>query len=185
MRRSANSVSPPKPGTITADSMEYLARGFWNELSLCQSWLATLPTIFAWSRSATSPSALTLEMSASSAYLKRCAPPLSLRRPRSSGPRDLANAICSSCVSGWLRHTRTACVSIACSISLTCAGVSGWRRSMPLASAAKGCRGFNCKVMAVSLDLDVGGLHDARPFVDLLADLGVVLLRRGAHRLQA
>src|SRR5215203_2455982 len=187
MRRSANSVSPPNAGTVTAESMEYLARGCWKELSLCQSWLATLPTILACSRPATSPSTLTLEMSASSAYLKRCGPPLSLRRPRSSGPRDLAKAICWSWLRGWSRHTSTACVSIACSTSFTCPGVSGWRRSMPLACAAKGCRDFSCRAILSlpSLDLDVRGLHDTRPLVDLLADLLVVLLGAGPHGLQA
>ncbi|ODU95817.1 MAG: hypothetical protein ABT00_03135 [Bordetella sp. SCN 68-11] len=95
-------------GTTTADSIEYLARGRWNELSLCQSWLAMLPTILAWSRPATEPSTVTFEMSASSAWSKRCAPPLTLRSPRSSGPKPWAKRICWSWSSGWLRNTSTA-----------------------------------------------------------------------------
>jgi hypothetical protein len=54
-RRSANSVLPPQLGVITACSIEYAARGFMNELSLCHSWLAKFDRFFADARCATAP----------------------------------------------------------------------------------------------------------------------------------
>ena len=79
-----------------------------------------------------------------SSYLNRVAAPVALRNPAFSGPKLRANAICSSSLSGWSWNTSTAYRSIASSIARTAAGLSGFLRSTPLASAANsGPRGFS------------------------------------------
>ena len=78
-------MSPPSPGTDTAESIEYFTGTSWKELSECQSWFASTPTSFWSPLSATSPSRPTLPMSMSSSYWKRVAAPVALRPNGGSG----------------------------------------------------------------------------------------------------
>jgi hypothetical protein len=81
---------------------------YWNELSLCQSWLASAPAMRLSPDGAIEPSRATFEMSISVWYLSRPGALLSLVSPVSSEPNALDHWICSSWLIGWPRNTSTA-----------------------------------------------------------------------------